>query len=209
MGGPWEGQGSPQGTLGDPQGGPGGPFGSQKGTKRAPKRALGSTFGRRGDFAKSLVLLYDWVHFGLLRGTWPTPNSTKRGRRHHREPDGRSEEDVDDQRARKERPKGPRKARRGSTISEPGPPWGRFVRFTTMKHTFLLVPLACPKVLRGGRVWGPLGGPRVPPRDPGDPQGGPRRALWLPNRDQKSSNESPWEPFRAKRGLCKIIVFIV
>ena len=32
------------------------------------KAALGDTFGRRGDIAKSLFLLHEMVHFGLWRG---------------------------------------------------------------------------------------------------------------------------------------------
>ena len=36
--------------------------------KRAPKAALGDTFGRRGDIAKSLFLLHEMVHFGQWRG---------------------------------------------------------------------------------------------------------------------------------------------
>ena len=45
--------GGPQGTLGDPQGGG---REAQEGPKRAPKAALGDTFGRKGDITKSLFL---------------------------------------------------------------------------------------------------------------------------------------------------------
>ena len=63
-----------------PWGTPRGGQGALEGLKRAHKAALEETFGRRGDIAKSLFLLHEMVHFGLWRGAWASPKSTKRGR---------------------------------------------------------------------------------------------------------------------------------
>ena len=60
----WPPRGSPRGPRGPPEGAQG----AQNGPTRAPKAALGDTFGRRVDIAKSLFLLHEMVHFGLWRG---------------------------------------------------------------------------------------------------------------------------------------------
>ena len=99
----------PRGTLW----GPGrGAFDPPEGARGAPKRVRKSTLGRKADFAKSLFLLHEIVHFDTWRGALAAPESTRRGRRHETGREGPREEGLKDQRGPKETPKGPKSGNR-------------------------------------------------------------------------------------------------
>ena len=73
-------KGSPKTPWGTVRGGQGGAICPLKGAGGAPRRAYEGTFGRNGDFTKSLFLLHEIVHFDSWMALLATPESTKRTR---------------------------------------------------------------------------------------------------------------------------------
>ena len=57
----------PRGALWGPWGALGGALGMPRGAVGDPRGSLGEPFLQTGAFAKSVVLSYDWVHFGCHR----------------------------------------------------------------------------------------------------------------------------------------------
>ena len=60
LGCPWASPGGPSGSLG-------GPLGGLRGGQGDPGGNLGDQLLRKGGLAKSLVLSYEWIHFGSRR----------------------------------------------------------------------------------------------------------------------------------------------